>query len=693
MADWYVSSVNYAAVPQWAANTAYTVGQFIRALATPSQPYAYWVYRCTAAGTSGTTEPSWDGSNNAPTISGGATFTNVAGQSAYGWSAAVGNIYSLSYQGVPRAFAGDRIFVASDHSETLINPDYAFAGGGGFGSVQVISVNRAGSVPPVTADQQSGAAINVVTGTLALEASVPTYWQGIVFTAAGNVNFNSGFIKTGYFKNCAFVLTAASVVKVTNNNPAKVVWDNTTVQFGHVGQGIQGNYSFDFTWINTPSAIQGATVPTTLFSTNGYGTTLVTCRGVDLSALTTTLAAESTSSPGNMKVLLDSCRINPSVTRFAAPSISGPASDEVELVNCYDGTNVINERYSAAGNLTIDRSTTLSGGAQDDIGLYSLKLISNANSDKRVLSLDSFALDVENAVIGASKTATVEVLSSASLNNDDIQLMLEYMGTSGSPIASFGNSQATVLTAVAALPTSSATWSLPLVTWNPADKGTANTILSNGNLTYGAGSSNTSNDGCRSIQGLTAAKFYFELAAAGASSTVMLGVGLLSSVFNVILSGSGGAFAVFTTNGHIWNNNSDTTITIGTPTAGTVYCYAIDLVNKRGWIRKDGGNWNNNATYDPATNVGGIDISWLGSAAVYALIASNVNANPIVTANFGASAFAQTVPSGFMAGWSPSTKQKLAVPFTPQRAGRVRGLVRLGKVSTTVWVNPQLAIA
>jgi hypothetical protein len=42
----------------------------------------------------------------------------------------------------------------------------------------------------------------------------------------------------------------------------------------------------------------------------------------------------------------------------------------------------------------------------------------------------------------------------------------------------------------------------------------------------------------------------------------------------------------------------------------------------------------------------------------------------------------------------PSTpvKQHLQVTFTPQVAGRVRGIVRLGKVSTTVWVNPQIII-
>jgi hypothetical protein len=207
---------------------------------------------------------------------------------------------------------------------------------------------------------------------------------------------------------------------------------------------------------------------------------------------------------------------------------------------------------------------------------------------------------------------------------------------------------ATIAESATASDTQDASVVAAVTTWNPADKGTTNTILSNANLTYGAGASNTTNDGCRSTVGRTTGKLYFELTTAGTSSTVMLGVGTSSAIFNVILSGSGGSFAVYTTNGHIWNNATDTTISIGAPTAGTVYCYAIDLVNMRGWIRKDGGNWNNSGTANPATNTGGQDISWL-SGAVYVLVASNVNANPIVTANFGATSFAQAIPSGFAA--------------------------------------------
>jgi len=42
---------------------------------------------------------------------------------------------------------------------------------------------------------------------------------------------------------------------------------------------------------------------------------------------------------------------------------------------------------------------------------------------------------------------------------------------------------------------------------------------------------------------------------------------------------------------------------------------------------------------------------------------------------------------------SPTATQLLQVSFTPQRAGRVRGLVKLGKVSATVWVNPQISLS
>lgn len=477
MADWYVSSVAYAALPQFAASHAYSVGNIVRPLTTPALGKAH-AFRCTTAGTS-STEPTWPTANNGTVTTGGATFTNVTGQSTYNWGAPAGDLFSIS-QGATwnRPVAGDRVFLSSDHSETLsgLVPSWSFNGGSpAFGLIQVLSVNRAGSIPPVAADLTSGAAITYTLASnqfMLLEAYCNMYWQGITFAIGGTsiaaqIKFATNANKTHYFKNCAFNLGITGGTSCIGYTVAKVVFDNTTVQFASSGQWVGTGTAggFDLTWINTPSAVQGATLPNSLFTFSGSGQpSTITCRGVDLSAVTNTLVGINTSLAANtsiQKVLLDSCRINSGVARTTTPTNNSLAADEIELVNCHDGTNVLNERYTAAGAVTTDRSTYLSGGAQDDIGNYSLKLVSSARSDITCFPLDSFWLDVENTAIGSSKTAAVEIISSGSLNNTDIKLLLEYMGTSGNPIASFGDSLATVLDAASALSSSSSTWNSP----------------------------------------------------------------------------------------------------------------------------------------------------------------------------------------------------------------------------------------
>lgn len=475
MSDWYVSSVAWSAITAWAASTAYTVGQIVRPTA-PATLAQYYAFRCTVAGTSGTTEPTWSGSsnNNATIVSGGATFTNVTGQSAYGWAAAGGTL--LTFNNSTRGLVGDRIFVSSDHTETTVSTSYQFNNTtAAFGLMQIISVNRAGSVPPVAVDIQSGASVTAAsTNSLALDAHCDMFWQGFTFTVGGSsaihLFFNNALAagKSHYLKNCSLIVsTTGATSKIGTNNTARVTLDNTTVRFGATGQTIASNgsgTSLELQWINTPSAIGGSTFPTTLLNNPTGGSLQVTCRGVDLSAIAGTLLSAPSTAAQQTKVLLDSCKIASGVTRYGTPAVGTVAHDEIELVNCHDGTNVINERHTAAGDVTIDRSTTMTGGAQDDVGAYSLKLVSSSRSDYCTLPLDAFWLDVGNSATGSSKTATVELISSASLNNIDIKLLLQYMGTSGSSVASFTESLPSVLAASSALPGSSATWNNPPVT-------------------------------------------------------------------------------------------------------------------------------------------------------------------------------------------------------------------------------------
>lgn len=85
--------------------------------------------------------------------------------------------------------------------------------------------------------------------------------------------------------------------------------------------------------------------------------------------------------------------------------------------------------------------------------------------------------------------------------------------------------------------------------------------------------------------------------------------------------------------------------------------YAVDLDRWRMWVwgsapLMPAGQWNLGGTANPATGVGGVDISALAGLALEPF-AMAFSAGQAVTMNFGKTPFALTVspPSGFNAGW------------------------------------------
>jgi hypothetical protein len=143
--------------------------------------------------------------------------------------------------------------------------------------------------------------------------------------------------------------------------------------------------------------------------------------------------------------------------------------------------------------------------------------------------------------------------------------------------------------------------------WNVNDKSTGVT-LSNGDKT--ATTSNGSQY-LRSTQGnpsATAAKLYAEFKKELGTSSLTVGfadgdstlanAAALAATLNINhLSQNGGK---------IFINSVDTGVNIGTFANGDVACGAWDTSAKLVWFRKNGGLWNNSATADPATGVGGI---------------------------------------------------------------------------------------
>ncbi|MGY3443706.1 hypothetical protein [Bradyrhizobium sp. USDA 4473] len=89
---------------------------------------------------------------------------------------------------------------------------------------------------------------------------------------------------------------------------------------------------------------------------------------------------------------------------------------------------------------------------------------------------------------------------------------------------------------------------------------------------------------------------------------------------------------------------------LGTISDGDVIGIAVDLDNRKIWFKNltAGGLWNGSvAVGDPATNHNGVSIP---SGALIPAVGFGLS-NDVLTANFGASAFVGTVPSGFTPGW------------------------------------------
>ena len=182
--------------------------------------------------------------------------------------------------------------------------------------------------------------------------------------------------------------------------------------------------------------------------------------------------------------------------------------------------------------------------------------------------------------------------------------------------------------------------------WNAADKSANAVIGGTGNLT--ASASAGGNTGVRSTNPLSTGKVYFEIkinntASSGCSSGFAKGgVAPDQITGNAALGGA----VVIWANGNIAAPNP-TGISLGAFANTNVLCVAVDIDAKLVWFRKNAGIWNNSGTANPATATGGISTSTLPTP--YYGFTGTANGTESSTANFGATTFAQAIPSGFVA--------------------------------------------
>lgn len=479
MANIYVSSASWASVTAWAALTAASStanggrGTYVRQSATPTVGNER-VFRCTTSGTTGATEPSWTLTKNGTTSDGTATWTECTGQEAD----QVSGTWKAPHARLANAFAstwgaaGDVFQVGDDHAETQ-STAMTLTSPGTAASPCIIQCVRvaSGTVPPVSADIKTTPTATITTtgsGTITIGgAGAVSDWWGIALSSgSGAVTAQLSLASAGSgnfvsMHNCllaklgtASSVSAISFGAISATSACGVALYNTTLKFGNVSDrmSIKGR----LLWRNTPSAIQGATLPTTLVSLDSPAPVLFD--GVDLSALGSGKTIFGSASGPGAPVIKD-CILGSGVTVMATPTLRGAAEAFVVRADSA-GTNYRNEKYGYDGTLTTETTIVRTGGASDGRTAQSWNVTTTANS-KWSFPFEALPIVVDNPTSGASVTVTIYgVWNAAALpNNDDVWADVSYLGSASSPQASFvTGTKADFLATGSALTASTQAW-------------------------------------------------------------------------------------------------------------------------------------------------------------------------------------------------------------------------------------------
>ena len=185
-------------------------------------------------------------------------------------------------------------------------------------------------------------------------------------------------------------------------------------------------------------------------------------------------------------------------------------------------------------------------------------------------------------------------------------------------------------------------------TFDPADK-SADITLSGGNLIATA-SANGGGPGVLANSYKSTGVYYCEMSVDAYTTNWWIGLvqaAGLNSFWPGVYDSNGVGFRA--SDGLVVYQGFTTLATLGAASVGAVLCMAVDIDNTHIWFRINGGNWNNNAGASPGVNTtAALNFSGGGFTGPYTPQWSGGGSiNDQATANFGGSAYAHSVPSGF----------------------------------------------
>jgi len=480
MANIYCGSTKYTAVAQYANSTAYTVGQIVRQLATPTVGNER-CFRCSTAGTSGAAEPTWVLTKNATTTAGTAVFTECTGEAAFNgdgggsaWGAPharIGNALQPTWSA-----AGDVIYVSNNHAETqasaitLTNS----ANGTQANPIKVVCVSDT-AVPPTT---KATTATVSTTGANGISIQCPfIYFYGIQFGAgssgsSASINIGANNLTNGvamHFDNCKFTLNNTNV--------------NSRIRFGDSGNSAQRMQALRFVscstslssasqrhilgdcfmdWYDGAICVSGS-VPTTAFEAAANTSHVSSFRSADMSTLSGNLF--------NVAIVTNFCivdMLNCKVAPGGPTYTTGTQTVDYQFklrVHAPSDTVANGKEYTVRqtdnlGLVTTSNVTFCNQADGDGTDKFSIG-VSSVNTSSLQFPVMCPELWVYNTVSGSSRTATIEFTGSGSVTDRIVWAEFEYPNSSTlmtTAIASTKTSDDILSASGTTYATSSATW-------------------------------------------------------------------------------------------------------------------------------------------------------------------------------------------------------------------------------------------
>jgi hypothetical protein len=470
--NWYVSSVAYTAVTQWAALTACTSGvTVVRQLAAPANG-SERVFLASATGTTGAVEPTWVLTSGASTTGDGTcSWTEVTGVEAdqhlngvtNTWTAPAARFNDIlaTAQGGKNTYApGDTIFVSSDHAETQASALQLTFGGAVAGAESYISsVNRTSSnLPPLSADLTAGASVTttgsfsitfqISGGTmtangLSFSAGTGSTTETTNFLIQGNpnasgidiINISNGTIATPTTGASGSIVSCATAAADTG--ASRIIFNTMTFSFGNAAQNIAGtNSGTACSWVfSNVTVASSPAIPNVFFSIAGG--TFATIDSSNFSALTTGHSIGGVGggpSGGGSVVRISGSVIGSGATCIATGSF-GPGSD----ISCVDigvsgSTANTNNSWARQGGIITTSASTYRNSGNTSGGTPTSWLMTSNSQNKITAPFVSPPIEAWSAFSSGSHTINIDIVSSAALTNAQVWSSCNTFGTSGSPI-------------------------------------------------------------------------------------------------------------------------------------------------------------------------------------------------------------------------------------------------------------------